>query len=239
MNEYKLTYTKDGKSDTLTARKIDRTESSARKAFLKECKERGIDAEVVSIELICENACATKQQERDTLEAIKKMVAELGPQSYLATAFEGAFEDAESNIDNDFGDSMKRRWEYSEAQLKTAQGDIKQLKKQIEKTELTNRDLRLAIGKAKEEASVTINALRSRVLPDWLYENLWTLVTDEAAKARQGMAVAAEAMASYADCPTDIAFTSAVESYRRDKKKAEHCEKLAEDLDAIAEEGTK
>ena len=37
------------------------------------------------------------------------MVAELGPQSYLATAFEGCFEDAEQNIEDDVAYSMKAR----------------------------------------------------------------------------------------------------------------------------------
>lgn len=46
---------------------------------------------------------ATKEQERKTLEKIRQMVAELGTDSYLAAAFDGAFEIAEQNIENDFG----------------------------------------------------------------------------------------------------------------------------------------
>lgn len=46
---------------------------------------KGTAADIFEISLIRENTTATKQQQRDTLEAIKKMVAELGPQSYLAT----------------------------------------------------------------------------------------------------------------------------------------------------------
>jgi hypothetical protein len=44
---------------------------------------------------------ATKEEERQVLEKIKKMVAELGENSYLAAAFTGSFEMAEQNIDND------------------------------------------------------------------------------------------------------------------------------------------
>lgn len=44
---------------------------------------------------------ATKEKERQVLEKIKKMVAELGENSYLAAAFTGSFELAEQNIDND------------------------------------------------------------------------------------------------------------------------------------------
>lgn len=57
---------------------------------------------------------ATKEQERKVLERIRKMVEELGTDSYIAMAFEGCFEIAESNIDNDFGCSMKQRTERAE-----------------------------------------------------------------------------------------------------------------------------
>lgn len=45
----------------------------------------------------------TKQQERDALQQIRMIVADLGEQSYLAAAFDGVFEIAEQNIENDFG----------------------------------------------------------------------------------------------------------------------------------------
>lgn len=43
----------------------------------------------------------TKDQERAALVKIKKIVADLGDESYLGTAFDGAFELAEQNIDMD------------------------------------------------------------------------------------------------------------------------------------------
>ena len=45
---------------------------------------------------------ATKDQEREVLQQIKAMVDDLGPRSYIATAFRGVFDIAEENIDNDF-----------------------------------------------------------------------------------------------------------------------------------------
>ena len=44
----------------------------------------------------------TKEQERKALVQIKKIVDGLGKDSYIAAAFEGCFEIAESNIENDF-----------------------------------------------------------------------------------------------------------------------------------------
>ena len=56
----------------------------------------------------------TKEQERKALEQIRKIVDSLGEDSYIGTAFEGCFEIAERNIDNDFGCSMKQRAESAE-----------------------------------------------------------------------------------------------------------------------------
>lgn len=72
---------------------------------------------------------ATKEQERKVLEQIRKMVEELGVDSYIAMAFEGCFEIAESNIDNDFGCSMKQRTESAERKAETAAQREKRLKK--------------------------------------------------------------------------------------------------------------
>lgn len=54
---------------------------------------------------------ATKEQERKALEQIKKIVGSLGSDSYIAIAFDGCFQDAEENIENDFALSMKDRYE--------------------------------------------------------------------------------------------------------------------------------
>ena len=113
MNLYRITYgTPD--SETETTNITERSETAARKAFKASCKAFcSIIPDIIGIELIREDVGATKQQERDTLAAIMQMVEELGPNSYLATAFAGCFEDAEENIENDFAFSMKERYESS------------------------------------------------------------------------------------------------------------------------------
>ena len=50
----------------------------------------------------------SKDQERDALRKIHKIVESLGENSYIATAFEGCFELAEENIENDFACSLKQ-----------------------------------------------------------------------------------------------------------------------------------
>lgn len=49
----------------------------------------------------------SKDQERKALEQIRKIVAGLGEESYIGKAFEGCFEIAQDNIDNDFWNSQK------------------------------------------------------------------------------------------------------------------------------------
>lgn len=108
MNDYRVTFIPEGRERTETAHITERTEAAARKAFVKRF---GKEAELHDIELAAVNTNATKEQEREALEKIKAMVAELGPDSYLATAFEGVFEDAEQNIEFDAAFSMKARFE--------------------------------------------------------------------------------------------------------------------------------
>ncbi len=82
MNDYNIFATLAGREDIeqiITAR----TDIEAQRYF--KAAHKGTAADIFEISLIRENTTATKQQQRDTLEAIKKMVAELGPQSYLAT----------------------------------------------------------------------------------------------------------------------------------------------------------
>lgn len=61
----------------------------------------------------------TKEQERKALAQIMKIVEGLGEGSYIGTAFEGCWEIAEQNIENDWACSMKDRAETAEKKLET------------------------------------------------------------------------------------------------------------------------
>jgi len=63
----------------------------------------------------------TKNDERKALEQIKKIIEKLGEDSYIAIAFEGCFEIAEENIDNDMACSMKQRYEMADKEAWDAQ----------------------------------------------------------------------------------------------------------------------
>ena len=224
MNSYKFTFHYP-ESGNETAYITERTEAAARKLFKKASGGR----EITDVELYDTDAPATKDQERETLEKIKEMIAELGPQSYLATAFEGCFADAESNIENDFGDSMQRRWENSMEELSAAKEEINRLKAEI------------AAAQKKEEtlqgqfdfASQHIKKLERQQLPEQLRRDLWVMVTDEAEASRARMAEAADKMAVGADNPGCVLFKDSVARYRAEKARAEAMEQRAAELDAL------
>ncbi len=73
----------------------------------------------------------TKDQERKALEQIRKIVESLGDDSYIGTAFDGCFEIAEENINNDFACSMKERAESAEYEVKCLYEKIAKLQKEL------------------------------------------------------------------------------------------------------------
>ena len=189
MNDYRITYTTEA-GDSFDSIITERTEAAARKFFTS--MNKGLGFTVTNIELHHENTCATKQQERDTLAAIRQMVEELGPQSYLATAFEGCFEDAESNIENDFGDSMKTRWLHADAQLNAAKGTIEELEAQ---------------KRSMDEAE-------ARRVTETDLVHLIRLAEEDLAEAEQRRDAAAQDILTYADDPACEEFRQAVAAHR-------------------------
>lgn len=129
MNTYKIIFTRENGTqgtDHFTAI----NERQARKDF-GECY-RHSTATIISIELASTNTPATKQQERDTLEKIRKMVEQLGPDSYLATAFEGCFDLAAENIDNDWACSMADRARNAEKRVAELEDKLSEAVKDYE-----------------------------------------------------------------------------------------------------------
>ena len=225
MNSYKITFHYPESSDE-TAFITERTEAAARKALVR---QYGKDAEVVDVELHDTDANATKEQERETLEKIKAMVAELGPQSYLKTAFEGVYEVAEMNIDEDAAYSFPGRVSLLEEQLKemgskynAARSDAEVLNSQLD-------HVREQIAAAQEQ----IATLKRGHLPEELRRDLWVMTTTEAEASRARMAEAAEKMAVGADNPACVLFKDSVALYRAEKARAEAMEQRAAELDAL------
>lgn len=118
----------------------------------------------------------TKDQERKALAQIRKIVEGLGENSYIAMAFEGCFEIAEENIDNDFGCSMKNRAEAAEAKLTKAnellelaeagnnvyENRISGLEVEVEKKNECIEELRKDCSEAKNIAIKNWNCFREQ-----------------------------------------------------------------------------
>lgn len=221
MNSYKFTFHYPEGSDE-TAFITERTEPTARKALLKRF---GKDIEITDSELHDTDVNATKEQEREAMEKIKAMVAELGPQSYLKTAFEGVFEVAEMNIDEDAAYSFPGRVSLLEEQLKEMGSKYNAARSDVEV-------LRSQLDHAQEQA----DALKKQQFPVWLHSAVYGLASEELATSKARMEQAAETMAYYAEAPQDIAFTEAVKGYRAAKERREVCEQIVKGLEALTEE---
>ena len=219
MNSYKVTYLLNGEEhyDHIT----ERTEKAAQK------RVKGIykDAEITDTELTSTDVNATKEQERETLEKIKAMVAKLGPQSYLKTAFEGVYEVAEMNIDEDAAYSFPGRVNILEEQLREMGSKYNVARSDVEV-------LRSQLDHAQEQA----DALKKQQLPVWLHSAVYGLASEELATSKARMEQAAETMAYYAEAPQDIAFAEAVKGYRAAKERREVCEQIVKGLEALTEE---
>lgn len=225
MNTYKITFQRENGttgSDRFTAA----TEAQARRDF-KEVYRHG-NGTITSVELVSTNTPATKEQERKAVEKIRKIISELGEDSYVGIALEGCLEDAESNIENDFGDSMKRRLEYAEVQLKAAREEITSLKNELEENEKNYEAAHAAAHEIAEQKDAEIAALRKQVLEADDLESLLILAIYRKTSLDEEAKNAAERIVENAGEPESAAFKNAVSDHRAAKRAAEKYAALIE-----------
>ena len=113
---------------------------------------------------------ATKEQERKALEKIRKIVSELGEDSYLKMAFDGCFEIAESKIDNDFGDSPRENLAYAEKQIKDLEAKIENLSEAntVLQSRMSSMSIEIVSKKSLQIAEEAIRKVRG----DYLEEDI-------------------------------------------------------------------
>lgn len=148
MNTYKITFSRKN-GTTGTDHFTAATEAQARRDFRE--VYRHSSATIISIELASTDAPATKQQERDTLEKIRKMVEQLGPDSYLATAFEGCFDLAAENIDNDWACSMADRARSAEKCVAELEDKLSEAVKDYEAAHAVAEEKDAEIARLKDQ----------------------------------------------------------------------------------------
>lgn len=113
---------------------------------------------------------ATKEQEREALKKIMKIVEGLGEDSYIGTAFEGCFEIAKENIENDFACSMKQRLETSEKENAGLIKSIAEYQNKVKSLDMKAKNLEeatLAYSKEAEKMVEKINSLKDSATKYW------------------------------------------------------------------------
>lgn len=227
MNTYKITFQRED-GTTGYGHFAATTEKQAQRDFKEVCRHP-----IISIELVGTNAPATKEQERKAVEKIRKIISELGEGSYVGTALEGCLEDAESNIENDFGDSMKRRWEYSEEQLKAAQEEIASLKDKLAESEKDYEAAHAAAHEICEEKDAEIAALRQQtILADDLTDCI-QLVENGICELEQKVKKAEQIILENAEHPETTDFCNAVRERKNLNSDIGYYKALKERLTAI------
>lgn len=112
----------------------------------------------------------TKDQERQAIEKIRKIVEGLGENSYVGFAMEGVLELAKDNIREDTACSMKKRaeiaWERAdkaEKENKDLKKEVEDLKKTVEKRGATISELNTELCNARAEAKA--NEVPEELIP--------------------------------------------------------------------------
>lgn len=209
MNTYEITFQREN-GTTGTDRFTAATEAQARRDF-KEVYRHG-NGTITNVELVAEDAPATKEQERKALAQIKKIVDSLGKDSYIATAFEGCFEIAEENIENDFACSMKQRYEKASEEAADGKRTAEYYAAEEEKAKAENEALKAKILTTAEAGAIKAILSHSKL---------------EAASLADS---SAQAIVEYADRPDSAEFRQAVQDNRSSKKRMDECSTLIQRL---------
>lgn len=117
----------------------------------------------------------TKQEEREALKKIEKIIKAAGPDSYIGMAFAGCCEIAADNIENDFGESMQAR-------VAAREKELREVKEMLYRAEKENERLQLAAERFEQknnELRDQLKAERAKQLPHDLYREVYMLVAAE------------------------------------------------------------
>ena len=175
----------------------------------------------------------TKQEEREALKKIEKIIKAAGPDSYIGMAFAGCCEIAADNIENDFGESMQARVHAREKELR----EVKEI---LFREQKDNELLRAANKKRHDELDELRNQIkeaRAMQLPADLYKLVWLAVDSHIERANRRITDCVEELVHFADAPKDIAVAHALAGLRdAHATKAEYTQ-LLEQLEAFEPKG--
>lgn len=169
----------------------------------------------------------TKDQERKAVEKIRKIVEELGENSYVGFAMEGVLELAEDNIREDTAYSMKESaeiaWERAtkaEKENKDLKKEAEDLKKTVEKRGTTISELNTELCNARAEANE---------VPEELIQEIYCMAYDKEAESIGKMERAADQMTEATIAGEDA--HGFAEEYKKQKENRNRYRKVMEMLD--------
>ena len=164
----------------------------------------------------------TKDQERQAIEKIRKIVEGLGENSYVGFAMEGVLELAEDNIREDTAYSMKKNAEIAWERADKAEKENKDLKKTVEKRGTTLSELNPELCNARAEA-------KANEIPEELIQEMYCMAYDKEAESIGKMERAADQMAAAIIAGEDV--HGFAEEYKKQKTNRSRYRKVMEELD--------
>lgn len=130
----------------------------------------------------------TKEQERQAIQKIRKIVEGMGENSYLATAMEGVLETAEENIEYDAAFSLKGRAEVAEK-------EASELKKENEELRKALKEQQERVARLESRCNEAYSELQRYTLPDWMQRELDKMVQTGLERVNREVKEAADGMA--------------------------------------------
>ena len=171
----------------------------------------------------------TKNQERQAIEKIRKIVEGLGENSYVGFAMEGVLELAEDNIREDTAYSMKRSAEIAQEQTDELKEELKTLKKKnetIHRAEIENKD---AANRLSLENERLRKEIKENQIPEELMRECYCMAYDKEAEAVGKMERVADQMAEAIIAGEDV--HGFAEEYKKQKENRNRYRKVMEMLD--------
>lgn len=130
----------------------------------------------------------TKEQERQAIQKIRKIVEGMGENSYLATAMEGVLETAEENIEYDAAFSLKGRAEVAEK-------EASELKKEKEELRKALKEAQERAARYESRCNEAYSELQKYTMPDWMQQELDKMVQTGLERVNREIKEAADGMA--------------------------------------------
>ena len=172
---------------------------------------------------------ATKEQERKAIQKIRKIVEELGENSYVGFAMEGVLELAEDNIREDTAYSMKKNAEIAWERADKAEKENKDLKKEIEDLKKTVKKRGTTISELNTELCNARAEAKANEVPEELIQEMYCMAYDKEAESIGKMERAADQMTEATIAGEDA--HGFAEEYKKQKENRNRYRKVMEMLD--------